>query len=199
MKANNFQPAEHLEFNQVINHEGKLYLALELMVSKTISPESILHPLLNKDALIKAYQVRLDRCTERLQWAIAHNRIVAIEGADSSHVYYESSEKVAEACFKVQIGSYSLIAAQAMKDAIVELQQTSRSLISGEWMKEHLTSLQIQQLIKAFEELLTADREVLQQIMGTTLGTGPAYAEIRDYLDWLHEAYVISMEPNHMK
>lgn len=187
MKENNFQPTEHsLEFNQVINHDGKVYLALELMISKTIKPEDIYYQHLSVDMLITAYQTRLDRCMERLQWAIANNRIVAIEACDSSHIYYESSKKVSAACFKTEISSYSLIAAKMMKDAITKLKTCVKSYVGGNWIRENLDTLQIQQLIKAFEEILTASPEVRNQLVGDE--------DILRILNYLHECYVVSWE-----
>lgn len=184
---NNIQSSKNgFEFNQVINHEGKVYLALELMVSKTIEPADILRKSLSVDMLIKAYQTRLDRCMERLQWAIGNNRIVSIKGCDNSHIYYESSKDVADACFKVQLSSYSLRAADMMKEAITKLKACVKSYVDGGWISDNLTSLQIQQLIKAFEEISLACPEVRENIVG--------HNNILDILDYLHECYVVSWQ-----
>lgn len=193
MKENNFQPAEHsLEFNQVINHEGKVYLALELMVSKMIRPEDVLRPQISVDMIVKAYQVRLDRCMERMQWAIVNNRIVAIDGCDdSSHIYYESSEKVSDAAFKVEISSYSLVAAKMMKDAIAKLKTCVKSYVDRNWICENLSVLQIQQLIKAFEEILTAAPEVRARLVGNE--------DLLRVLNYLHECYCVVLWNNNMK
>lgn len=191
MKENNFQ---NLEFDQVIEHEGKLYLSMELTVSKTISPKEIWRRCVDKEVLMEAFAIRLERCMERLQWAIVNNRIVKIEGADTSHIYYDSSREIRSEAFSVEVSSYSIIAAQAMKEAIAKLKSQAKHYIDGMWVKEYLTSLQIQQLIKAFEELLIAeDPAILDRIHGLSK------YEMLDYLNWLHEAYVVSMEPNHMK
>lgn len=164
---------------EVVEIDGKLYIATAITASQVLSQNDVRSMQIDPRSLALALKFRLSACMKRLQYAVENNAVVELDYCDSSAVYYRKGDG--------SIGRYSLNAANSMKSAVKKLEAMMKinSTVDGLWLVENLSTLEIQQAIKAVEEVAEEYGKESRNVLEF---------DTRDLLDALHEALAVAWE-----